>query len=275
MLRNRLQVTIEIEQKQTFSNIEEVIVLKESRKDELLTIINEKGFIKVTDAAEQLDVTKMTIRRDLEELENEGELLRVHGGAKQITKDDFIELSHLEKGALHVKEKKHVAKKAAELIKENDTVFIGPGTTTELMQEYIQVNAATIITNSISIFNRFQDKKMFDVVLIGGRLRERTKSFVGYFTSKWIKDIKVQKSFIGTNGIAGGDITTADEEEGALQRTIIRNTQQNFIVTDSSKFGVQAFQTICSVQDVTGIITDRKVSDETIDFYKEKCDIIN
>ncbi|WP_255259905.1 DeoR/GlpR family DNA-binding transcription regulator [Lentibacillus sp. CBA3610] len=236
----------------------------------MLELINEKGFINVNDTAELLNVTNMTIRRDLLELEKQGEVVRIHGGAKQKTKDDYIELSHLEKETLNVNGKKHVAKKAAELIEENDTVFIGPGTTTEFIHEYINLDSATIITNSISIFNTFQDKEMFDVVLIGGRLRERTKTFVGYFTSNWIKDIKVQKSFIGTNGIFENNITTADEEEGALQRTIIGNSHQNYIVSDSSKFGVEAFQIICSIDDVTGIITDKKVSKEVEDYYKGK-----
>ncbi|MFD1416778.1 DeoR/GlpR family DNA-binding transcription regulator [Oceanobacillus jeddahense] len=247
--------------------------LKEIRQSKILQLLDEKGFINVNDTAELLNVTKMTIRRDLLELEKQGEITRVHGGAKKITKEKFIELSHLEKKTLNVEEKKYAAKKAAELIEENDTVFIGPGTTTEFISEFISVDSATIITNSISIFNTFQNKEMFDVVLVGGRLRERTKTFVGYFTSNWIKDIKVQKSFIGTNGIFGNNITTADEEEGALQRTIIGNSHQNYIVSDSSKFGVEALQVICPVNDVTGIITDKNISKEIDEYYKGK--IIN
>lgn len=240
----------------------------------MLDLLKESGFIKVSEAAKTLEVTKMTIRRDLEQLENRGEVLRVHGGAKRVTKDEFIELTHQEKETLYVKEKKHAAMKAAELLEENDTVFIGPGTTTEFMHEYINVKSATVITNSISIFNNFQESKNLDVILIGGRLREQTKSFVGYFTSNWIKDIKVRKTFIGTNGIFEDKITTADEEEGALQRTIIDNSQQNYIVSDSSKFGTEAFQTICSISEVTGIITDPYIPKDTENYYRTKCKII-
>ncbi|WP_309228345.1 DeoR/GlpR family DNA-binding transcription regulator [Virgibacillus saliphilus] len=241
----------------------------------MLQLIDDRDFLKVNEAAELLDVTEMTIRRDLVNLEKQGSIVRVHGGAKKIPEDEYIELSHKEKETLNVEEKKYVAKKAAELIKDKDIVFIGPGTTTEMIYDYIDVNTANIITNSISIFNRFQGDTRFEVILIGGRLRERTKTFVGYFTRNWIKDFKVQKTFIGTNGIYEEKITTADEEEGSIQQTILNNSKNNYVVSDSSKFGIEAFQVICPIQDVTAIVTDQQIPAKIEEFYKGKCKIIN
>ncbi|MBA4602339.1 DeoR/GlpR family DNA-binding transcription regulator [Thermoactinomyces mirandus] len=249
--------------------------LRDERHKRILQMIEEKLFLKVSEAAEMLGVTEMTIRRDFKYLENQGLITRIHGGAKKKTKDQYIELSHTEKKALNIKEKKYVAEKAAKLIENNDTIFIGPGTTTEFIYDYIDVSSLNVITNSISIFNRFQENKNFNVILIGGRLRERTKTFVGYFTSKWIRDIKVQKAFIGTNGIDGDQITTADEEEGAIQRIVLKNSNYRYIITDSTKFGVCAFQKICNVNEVTAIITDNKIPVEYKNFYEEICKIIN
>lgn len=249
--------------------------VKESRQTKIINLIKENGFIKVSDTAKKLNVTEMTIRRDLVDLEKQGQIVRIHGGAKLKPKNNYIELSHMEKETLNVEEKKYVAKKAAELIEDEDIVFIGPGTTTGFIYDYINVNSATIITNSISIFNRFQNAEKFEVVLIGGRLRERTKTFIGYLTMNWIKDIKVNKSFIGTNGIFKNAITTADEEEGAIQRTVIGNSKETYIVSDSSKFRVEAFQVICPVEDITAIITDKNLPIEYTTFYKNKCNIIN
>lgn len=256
------------------TSIKEVMRLKEERHRLILQMIEEKVFLTVSEASKILDVTEMTIRRDFKDLEKRGLVTRIHGGAKKKTKNEYIELSHTEKKALNIKEKKYVAKKAAELIEDNDTVFIGPGTTTELIYDYIEANSLNIITNSISIFNKFQENKNFNVILIGGRLRERTKSFVGYFTSKWIKDIEVQKAFIGTNGIEGEQITTADEEEGAIQRIVLKNSNFKYIVTDSTKFGVCAFQKICHIDEITAIITDNNIPIEYINYYKDKCKII-
>ena len=250
------------------------MILKQERHKLILEMIEEKMFLKVNEAAKCLGVTEMTIRRDFKFLEEQGRIIRVHGGAKKKTKSGYIELSHDEKKTLNIREKKYVAKKAAELIEPDDTVFIGPGTTTEFIFDYIQAHSLNVITNSITIFNKFQENENFHVVLVGGRLRERTKTFVGYFARKWIKDIKVQKAFIGTNGIVGEYITTADEEEGALQRVVLENSQYKYVVTDSTKFGVRAFQKICHIEEITGIITDQHIPHEYRNFYKDQCQII-
>ncbi|MGA8944014.1 MAG: DeoR/GlpR family DNA-binding transcription regulator [Thermoactinomyces sp.] len=249
--------------------------LKEERHKRILQIIDEKLFLKVSEASKILGVTEMTIRRDFRDLEKQGLIARIHGGAKKKTQSNYIELSHAEKKALNIKEKRYAAEKAARLIENNDTIFIGPGTTTEFIYDYIDVSSLNVITNSISIFNRFQENKNFNVILIGGRLRERTKTFVGYFTSKWIRDVKVQKAFIGTNGIDGDRITTADEEEGAIQRIVLKNSIYRYIVTDSTKFGVCAFQKICDIHEVTAIITDYKIPVQYKNYYEEICKIIN
>ncbi|WP_077706566.1 DeoR/GlpR family DNA-binding transcription regulator [Virgibacillus dokdonensis] len=251
-------------------------MLKENRQKQILNLIDEKGFLKVAEASNLLSVAEMTIRRDLMELEEMGLIERVHGGAKRRVqkKTHYTELSHLQKQALHIDEKKHIAKKAAELIEENDVLFIGAGTTTEYIYDYINVNAAKIITNSISVFNRFKDDARYDLILIGGRLRERTGTFIGYFTRKWIQDIKVQKVFIGTNGIKNDHITTAEEEEGVVQQIILKNSDENYILADSSKFGVEAFQVLCHIDAIDGIVTDRKLSPQFKNYYQNKCNMI-
>ncbi len=113
------------------------------------------------------------------------------------------------------------------------------------MYDYVDVKHIKIITNSLTIINRFKNNPAFDLILIGGPLRELTE-FVGYFTRKLVREIKVQKSFIGVNGIKDECITTADEEECAVQQIILNNSNESYVVTDSSKFGVEAFQVICN-----------------------------
>ncbi|MBS4535757.1 DeoR/GlpR transcriptional regulator [Clostridium sp. D2Q-14] len=251
-------------------------MLKKDRQKRILQLIDETNFLKVSDASNILKVAEMTIRRDFKELEAEGEIERIHGGAKKKKniKSEYIELSHRQKKLLNISEKKYVAKKAAELINDNDVVFIGAGTTTEYMYDYINVGSAKIITNSISIFNRFKSDSKFDLILTGGKLRERTGTFVGYFTQKWIKDIKVQKVFIGTNGIKDENITTAEEEEGVVQQVILNNSHENYVLADSTKFGIEAFQVLCNISEITAIITDDKLSSQVEEFYDGKVKII-
>lgn len=252
----------------------EGFILREERSSKVLKLIEENNYVKVSEAAKLLGVTEMTIRRDLDLLEKDGLIDRIHGGAKKKEAAGYTELSHIEKKTMNVALKKQVAQKAAKLIQENEAVFIGPGTTNEFIYDFIEVSSANIITNSISIFNRFQHDNRFDLVLIGGRLRERTGTFVGYLANNWIKDIKVQKAFIGTNGIKFDNITTADEEEMAIQKIILSNSQETYIVADHTKFGVEAFQVVTTVEEIQGIITDTSIPEEVESYYKDKCKII-
>ena len=233
-------------------------MLKNNRQMKILELINKKGYLKVKEAAKKLDVTEMTIRRDFQDLAQEGKVERVHGGAKKkaAEKEQYTELSHIQKKELNIEAKKYIAKKAAELIENRDTVFIGAGTTTEYIYDYMDVEQAKIVTNSISIFNRFKDVSKYDLILIGGTLRERTASFVGYFTRKWIEDIHVDKVFIGTNGIKDEKVTTAEEEEGFVQQIIFANSDKQYVLADHTKFGVEAFQVVSNVSDLSAIITD-------------------
>ena len=265
------------ELKRTFSNISignGGIILREERHKKVLKMIEANNYVKVSEVAKLLDVTEMTIRRDLVLLEKDGLIERIHGGAKRKEPNGYTELSHVEKKTLNVTLKKQIAKKAAGLIKENEAVFIGPGTTTDFIYDYLEVQSANIITNSISIFNKFQHDPRFDLVLIGGRLRERTGTFVGYLANRWIKDIKVQKAIIGTNGIQYDAITTADEEEMAIQRIILHNSQETYILADHTKFGTEAFQVVATVDEIQGIITDEGVPEEVESYYQDKCKII-
>lgn len=251
--------------------------MRDERQKYILKLIEENDYLKVSEASKMFGVTEMTIRRDLQELERQGKLNRVHGGATKIDSywdNNYTELSHTQKLSMNTNEKRQVAKKAAELIKDGDIIFIGAGTTTEYIYEYLNISTAKVITNSISIFNSFKDDPRFDLILIGGKLRERTGTFIGYFTRKWIQDIKVQKVFIGTNGIIDDYITTAEEEEGVVQRIILNNSDKNYVLADSTKFGVEAFQVLCNIDILDGIITDKNIPPEYEEFYRGKCNII-
>lgn len=252
-------------------------MLKSNRQNKLIEMINETGYLKVAEASAILEVSEMTIRRDFLDMEKEGKLERIHGGAKkkETKKSRFTELSHTEKKKLNIEEKQHIARKAAALIQNDDVVFIGPGTTTEYIYDYLEVDAAKIVTNSISVFNRFKDDRKFELILIGGRLRERTASFVGYFSQKWVEDIHVDKVFIGANGISGGKVTTADEEEGFLQKVLLANAKETYVLVDSSKFGVEAFQFVTTVDQVDALITDQDLSATCREYYQNSCKIIN
>ena len=112
-------------------------MLKKERLVRITQMVNQKGIISINEIMEQLEVSDMTARRDLDELEKSGKLLRVHGGAQSLSFSMDHERSHLEKSSVQIEEKTRIAHKAASLIQEGETIFLGPGTTIQLLAEQL------------------------------------------------------------------------------------------------------------------------------------------
>lgn len=133
---------------------------KYDRLDEITDLVNRKGSIRIAEIVEELNVSDMTIRRDLAELDEQGILTKIHGGARSNSAFQYKEMSHKEKHTQYIEEKKQIAKKAATLIEEGNTVFLGPGTTVELLAEEIHNKNLSVITNCLPVFNILFKKKM-------------------------------------------------------------------------------------------------------------------
>lgn len=250
-------------------------MLKEERFQKIMQQVDQLDTVRVTDLAKELDVTEMTIRRDLDDLEAKQLLVRIHGGARKKRVRNYTELSHGQKRTINVEEKRHIASKCAELIKNEETVFIGPGTTNELIYDYLNhIQHADIVTNAITIFERFKEDSRFDVILIGGRYRQRSGTFIGYFANQLLNQINVNKAFIGTNGIIDLYVTTANEDEGSGQKLILDNAGERYVVADHSKFGMEAFHRFYKISDLTGVVTDPGIDEKTTEFYKKYTQLI-
>lgn len=251
--------------------------MKEERHSLILKILHENDIVKVSDLAERLTVTDMTVRRDLQGLENDGLLIRTYGGARSVVKQptsDF-ELSHVTKRDINLDEKKYIARIIAANIHENETVFLGSGSTIELVYNYLDINRAKIITNSIYVFDKFKHDERFDLILTGGSYRSKTGSFTGTIAKDFISTINVEKSFIGVNGIDGHSVFNANEEEGVIQKAILNNSRIKYIVADNDKFNKVDFYNFYDLKDADYLITDNKLSDSTKETYSKWVEIIN
>ena len=241
-------------------------MLKIDRHSYILNELKTKHLVRVSKLAHDMKVTEMTIRRDLQELEDYGHLTRIHGGAKLKPKNFYQEDN--------VEEKKQIARKVANLIKDNETIFIGPGSTTSYLAEFLQDKNLNIVTNSLTVFEQFKDNPSCDLIFIGGRYRQKTKGFIGYFTQDALSKISVNKVFVGVNGIDLEKVTISDEEEGRCNETILNNATERYVLADHSKFSTHAFYTFFQLKDLTAIISD-DVLDETIkDQYRKEVEII-
>ena len=171
---------------------------KQERMLEIVRLVNLSGTVMVNDLIEILQVSDMTIRRDLASLEQEGQLTRIHGGAKSNSRLSFNELSHEEKHHQNMQAKRLVAQKALQLIEEGDSIFLGPGTSVEVLAEEIHCRRLQVVTNCLPIFHLLFKKRTdtFKVILLGGEMRERTQAFVGEMTNHMLGEIYFNKMVV-------------------------------------------------------------------------------
>ena len=176
-------------------------MLTEKRYEVVLNLLNEKNSVTVTEIKELLGISESTIRRDLNALDANGQLTKVHGGAilKTVaysTKDDNV-ISRKEKNR---DAKNKIAKYAAEQIASGDFVYLDAGTTTELMIEYITSRQAVFVTNAISHAKRLAERG-FTVYLLGGEFKAVTEAIVGEEAVAALEKYNFTKGFWGTNGV--------------------------------------------------------------------------
>jgi len=253
-------------------------MIKEERQQYLLDLLSQFEFVKVKDVVSELKIADMTVRRDFQEMEDKGLIIRVHGGAKIIEENrskSITELSHREKKNIHLTEKLEIAKIISENIFENETVFLGPGTTIELVYEFLKINHAKIITNSIHVFDKFKHDSRFELILIGGAYRSKTGAFVGTIANDFISSIHVSKSFIGVNGLDLSSIYTSNEDEGLTQKWALNIAEKKFIVADHYKLNRKDFYSFYSIGNLDYLITDSKVSKDEWEIFEPKLKILS
>ena len=257
-------------------------MLKTERQQSFLAMCDRYGTVTVKFIQETLGDSDMTIRRDLEELAQRKQLLRVHGGAQKMNNQENAtthietnELSHKEKKKLHTKEKEYIAKNAAAYItKEDDTIFLGSGTTIELMTQYINATSLRIVTNSLPVFNLLSDTKSFELYLIGGLYREKTGAFVGSIANEAVQKIGIKKAFVGVNGLKGTEVSNFSIEEGTLQKIVLDNAAEKCLVSDANKFDHSDFYTFYDLRKIDALFTDATLSAELNSYYQQYTKII-
>ncbi len=241
------------------------------RLDEILRILSIGNKVSVNELSTKLKVSPATIRQDLSSLENEGFLKRVHGGAILNESDD---ISH--RMAINYNEKVKIAKKAAEFIKEGDTIFVESGSINALfVKEIAFIKDLTIITSNAFIARSIDQSEGCNVVLLGGVYQEESESIVGNLAKQCIDTLNFGKVFIGIDGYTfDTGITGRDMMRSEIASLVTAKGTEIFILTDSSKFGRINMSKYCSLEDVDHIITDSDISSEYRDYIQSRTDLI-
>ena len=246
-------------------------MLKEQRWDDILTIVQKNGFITIKDLSNNLNVSEMTIRRDVNYLAKENKVEKLRGGIK-VLDESFPELSTQEKIIKNIDEKKYIGTIINSLIKDGDTVFLGPGTTILYGLEYIDKEDLTIVTNSLLVL--LEMKKKYRCILTGGEFFDKTEEFIGDIANRAFDNLNINISFIATNGVYNNNITTSKQFEGNVQNCAIDHSQINCLVLDSSKFNNADIYTFNTLSNLDYLITDWKISEEDFEKYSRFTTIV-
>ena len=245
-------------------------MLKSKRKQLILEKVMKDKFVSLEYLVKALNTSESTVRRDLDELESERKLRRVHGGAESL---HFLqeEESNQEKSIKNIQEKIKIAQKAASLIQEYDVIFIDAGTTNELLVNELHDPSVTVVTNSIHHATKLVERNI-PTVIIGGVVKRSTDASIGGVALNQIGQLNFDKAFIGMNGIDDGFFTTPDMEEGAVKRAILENAKRTYVLADASKLGNTSFAKVAPVSRAR-LITNQTES-EVIQKIKEKTEVI-
>ncbi len=241
----------------------------EERRLKIAKMLETAKSLTVAELAENFGVSESTIRRDLQFLEDKGFIQRTHGGAIGLQNSHY-EPTYLEKETIQSVAKQEIGKLAADLVKDNDTVLLDSGTTTLNIAKNLKKKRITVVTNSPIIAMELAAEEEIELIMVGGMFRRGTRAFVGPIAESNLRQLNVDKAFIGANGIHLDGITTPNVTEAATKKAMIEISSQPYIVADHTKFGICAFVKFANLLDIAAIITDNNIDEKWIKNFDER-----
>jgi DeoR family transcriptional regulator, aga operon transcriptional repressor len=232
-----------------------------SRRKKILERIQETGEVLITDLSKEFDVSEVTIRNDLENLERKNQLIRARGGAIHSENHVGIDQRLTEKNKMHTHEKAAIGKLAASLIHDGETIIIDSGSTTaEIIKHLGDLRQLNVITNALNIANLLMAQANVNVIIPGGYLRQNSMSLVGPLAEKNLRAFYVDKLFLSTDGFdTTQGIYTPNIDEAHLNGIMISIAKEVILVTDSSKFKRKSLAFICTLDKIKTVVTDNKI----------------
>jgi DeoR family transcriptional regulator, fructose operon transcriptional repressor len=230
-------------------------LLPSQRQQRIRQLATQQGVLRIPDLAETLGVSEMTIRRDLDMLEDSGHVERTFGGAVVLEQTSF-ESSYTVRLHTHTPEKQALARYAASLINDGDTVAIDASTTCLALARELCKRRVTVMTNGLDAALELRNSQS-KVILIGGYLRQVAGSFAGPLALKALEGLRVDHTFFSAKGILPEDgYLDSDLDEIEVKRVMIARAVHVVALMDASKFGVHALGRIAPLSAVHLLITD-------------------
>jgi len=229
------------------------------RMDRILKILSEHRKVAVLELAEELKVSPATIRQDLTVLEQEGLLVRKHGGAQLRESDD---LAH--RMAINYDVKLRIARRAVDFVEEGETIFVESGSTNALfVKELTASKRVTVITTNAFIARKVDPSRGGSVILVGGVYQPESESLVGNLAKANIDQVNFKRAFVGVDGFTlETGFTGRDMMRAEIMNHVVAKAKEVFVLSDSTKFGQIHLSLECRLEEVDHVITDTNLSAE-------------
>ncbi len=242
------------------------IPLKVERQKLILETLRDNRQVTVAELSRRFDVSEVTIRRDLRDLDAQGALQRAHGGAILVT-PAAIEPPVVQRMAQMQNPKESVGRAAAALVADGESVFIGSGSTTVYVARYLgDRKNLTVVTNALTVAIELASAEGVTVVVTGGMMRASELSLVGHIAEQSLREVRVDKVIIGIPAISlEAGLTNDYLPEVMTDRAIIEMASELIVVADHAKFGKIASAYLAPIERITTLVTDPGADSETLD----------
>ncbi len=240
-------------------------MLAEQRYQKILNLMQEDGSVRVSELKKLMDVSAETIRRDLENMEQQGLIRRTRGGAFLNEKEEYRPFDI--RGAQERESKQEIAEFAASFIEEGQAIALDSGTTSYELARVIKhkFQNLTVVTNSVAIVNELAGARGITIIATGGVYRAEEMAFVSEMAGLIFEKLNIHTFFLTTCGISvDRGITYQRMDEIIVQEKMMEASDQTYVITDSSKLGVNSLVKMCDIDRVSRIITDSKATEEQL-----------
>ena len=232
------------------------------RRQSVMELLRKQPGLRVPELATALVVSEGTVRNDLNALESEGRVTRVHGGAIVKDQSGFQNLSFNVRHQEHATEKLLIAKYASELVNDGDSILLDASSTIYYLALAIQErNRLRVVTNGLDVARLLAKNPSNTVIVIGGILNQEGSSVTGLFSETAIQELHIQEAFVSSSGFSlERGMTEVHIEEAQLKRKVIESSQEVIALIDSSKIGKEDLTPFARVEQINHLITDSGIS---------------